>query len=147
VLILVESVLPVFWEGKMQELTAYISHIYDNRAEEAYGFAKVHPGMAYFPWDPLPSLLAEGKLYHFEWGVGDRALAKTLTISQLQKHLPDHLVIVAYPKAAQSRYILQDLPNITDLGPDPQLPDFTVYGQKRDAAPPNQQPPSGGAGR
>ena len=46
-----------------------------NVQDVAFQYALRHPGTAYFPWNPLSSLLAEGKLYHFEFGMSDRELA------------------------------------------------------------------------
>ena len=48
---------------------------WDNNEQLAYEFALRHPGEACFPWQPLASLLAEGRLYHFEYGMFDRFLA------------------------------------------------------------------------
>lgn len=48
---------------------------WDNHTSLAYAFASRHPGAAYFPWQPLATLLAEGRLDHFEYGVFDRGLA------------------------------------------------------------------------
>ena len=49
----------------------------DNTQEVVYTYAVGHPGLVYFPWNGLSTLLAEGKLYHFEWGIYDRYEAKT----------------------------------------------------------------------
>lgn len=46
--------------------------MWQNNQQVAYEFALRHPGEAYFPWAPLASLLAERRLYHFEYGMMDR---------------------------------------------------------------------------
>ena len=43
--------------------------------QEAFEFSKQHPGEVYFPQLPLSSLLGERKLWHFAWGLSDRAKA------------------------------------------------------------------------
>ena len=48
------------WQGQQGEALRYIER---------------HPGEVYFPWNPLEHLVAEGRLYHFEYGVFDRILA------------------------------------------------------------------------
>jgi hypothetical protein len=62
-----------------------------NNNQVAYDFAMRHPGEAYFPWQPLASLLAEGRLYHFEYGVVDRYLAG-------YEPTPEHLRADAPPR-------------------------------------------------
>jgi hypothetical protein len=42
-----------------------------NPQQAAYAFAKAHPQQAYFSWNPLSMLLAEGKLYHHDYAVAD----------------------------------------------------------------------------
>lgn len=46
--------------------------LWQNNQQVAYEFALRHPGEVYFPWAPLASLLAERRLYHFEYGMLDR---------------------------------------------------------------------------
>ena len=46
-----------------------------NSQDRAYQYSKRHPGMAYFPWNPLSTLMGEGKFYHFAYGMFDRDLA------------------------------------------------------------------------
>jgi hypothetical protein len=46
--------------------------MWQNNQQVAYEYAVRHPGEVYFPWAPLASLLAERRLYHFEYGMMDR---------------------------------------------------------------------------
>lgn len=68
-----------------------------NAQEVAYRYALNHPGEAYFPWNPLSSLMAEGKAYHFEPGMMDRELGGVApSPSHFHRYLPDRLRLVAY---------------------------------------------------
>jgi len=42
--------------------------------EKVYEYDKRHPGEIYFSFFPLPVLMAEGRLYHFEYALFDREL-------------------------------------------------------------------------
>src|SRR6185369_3288441 len=42
-----------------------------NPLVELYDIATNKPQEVYFPWYPLPSLLADGSLYHFEFAVAE----------------------------------------------------------------------------
>ena len=63
------------WQSGLCTPRSTRSSLWDNNEQLAYEFALRHPGEAYFPWQPLASLLAEGRLYHFEYGMFDRFLA------------------------------------------------------------------------
>jgi hypothetical protein len=83
---------------------------------EAFAFAQQHPGETYFPWDPLATVMADGKLYHFEYGVRDRLYAGvTPTPGQIAAHLPPRLRFVIYPRADTPHVML-----------DRYLPGFTL---------------------
>lgn len=70
--------------------------IWQNNQQVAYEFALRHPAEAYFPWAPLASLLAEGRLYHFEYGMMDRYIGGfEPTRAHLEAHVPAHLRWVA----------------------------------------------------
>jgi hypothetical protein len=69
---------------------------WENDNQQAYEFARRHPGEAYFPWQPLASLLAEGQLYHFEYGMMDRFIAGyEPTPEHVRAHLPPRLRWIA----------------------------------------------------
>ena len=68
----------------------------DNPQQQAYDFARAHPGEAYFPWNPLSTLLADGVLFHSEIGMWNRELAGIEpTPAHLRQHLPAGVRIVA----------------------------------------------------
>jgi len=65
----------------------------------AYSFAKAHPGEVYFPYDPLTTLLTDGKLYHFDYGLYDRRLAgEEISDEHFREHIPARLKYVLYPR-------------------------------------------------
>lgn len=67
-----------------------------NPSRQAFEFAKRHPAMVYFPAHPLATLLAEGRLYHAEWGVEQsERMGFPISDSQFQRHLPRDLRYIA----------------------------------------------------
>ena len=70
--------LPCLWVFMNLSLFQFLGktdQIYSNDLERAYTFAKGNPDTAYFPWHPLVTLMANGNLYHFWYGLFDRELA------------------------------------------------------------------------
>ncbi|RXK53438.1 hypothetical protein ESB00_17235 [Oleiharenicola lentus] len=69
-------------------------------SEEAWSHARTQPDRVYYPWDPLASLMAESRAYHFEYGVIDRILAgRPPNETHIRAHLPGQLDQVVYPNA------------------------------------------------
>ena len=100
-----------------------------NQNEISYDYDRKHPGAVYFPWNPLSSLLAEGKLYHFDYGVFDRNLGGArVSPDHLQKHLPSpHPVVASY--IAHHDYILNTyFPGHIPLPANTELPGWRLYG-------------------
>lgn len=76
-------------------------------SQEAWLFAQEQPGRVYFPWDPLATLMAEGRMYHFEYGVLDRLYAgRAPTDGRISQDLPSRLGFVVYPKANYPKTML-----------------------------------------
>jgi hypothetical protein len=70
-----------------------------NPVQEASDYARQHPGEVYFPWLPIASLMAEGKLYHFDFGITDRTRAGITTeLAHYQEHLPPSMKYLAIQK-------------------------------------------------
>jgi len=77
-------------------------------SQEAWAFAKAHPREMYFPWDPLATLMAEGRMYHFEYGVQDRIYAGLAPEpGHIAAGLPSELKAVVYPRVDGSRAMLR----------------------------------------
>jgi hypothetical protein len=87
-------------------------------------YLRAHPGEAYFPWFPLEHLVAEGRLYHFEYGVYDRFLAGfPVPPSQLHAHVPPRARLVCYPGGSYAGYLmLRLLPEFNRRVELPELP-------------------------
>ena len=54
---------------------AHTPKLKDCAMDNAFRYSKAHPDSIYFPDYPLAVLLAEGRLYHFSWGLQDREQA------------------------------------------------------------------------
>jgi len=92
------AAIPIPWK-----LPAAISSLYDNPAEIAFRYEKLHPGQAYFPMNPLASLLAGGRLTHFDLSLEDREIADCpITPAQFAAGLPPHYRLVAFAPAQEA---------------------------------------------
>lgn len=108
---------------------AVIANPWDNQQETIYDFAKSEPGLVYFPWNTLATLLAERRLYHFEWGIHDRAEADiTPTKEQIIAHIPPKMGFVAYGPLHQGEEVHEKLfPHWTARAADERLKGFNIY--------------------
>jgi hypothetical protein len=95
----------------------------------AYNYERQHPGRAYFPFNPLASLLAEGKLTHFDPALLDREIAGyRISAEQLAAGLPASCELVAFPPRHQpSAAILRELVKDKPLVEEPGLEGWRVY--------------------
>jgi hypothetical protein len=88
--------------------------IWDNPQQHAYEFAKKHPGEAVFPWNPLSTLYADGKLYHFEYGVFDRVFSDFHPSEEhFRKHLPANLKYIIHKASRECFQMTQRLPEFS----------------------------------
>jgi hypothetical protein len=106
-----------------------IEGIYNNSTEKVYKYAKKHPGEAYFPVYPLSTLIAEGKLYHFNHGLFDRDKAGIpITREHFIAYLPAHLQYIIIPKGnANDEYVEKYLPEFNTRIQLDEFPDAAVY--------------------
>jgi hypothetical protein len=96
-----------------------------DKNEAAFDFARSRPGESYFPWDPLATLLAENRFYHFEYGVQDRIYAgREPGPRQLAEGLPAHLKKIIYPMPNMTGLMVKLVqPYIRESAPGP----WTIY--------------------
>ncbi len=71
-------------------------------SDEAFAYARAHPGDAYFPWNPLATLMAEGRLYHSGHGaVGRRQAGLLVSDAQWRAHVPKQARYVMLPAGSR----------------------------------------------
>ncbi len=97
-----------------------------NPRRQAFDFARRHPHEVYFPLDPLATLYADGRLYHYDVALFDADMLK-LSISerQFRDYLPSQLEFVAYE--AHNQYSRKLFPDFHPAGPVAELPGWNVY--------------------
>jgi hypothetical protein len=103
-----------------------------NAQEQAYAYARAHPGELYLPWNPLVTLLAEGRLDNNEIGACNRDQAAIpIGEAQWRRYVPSTARYVAFRTPAGG---LQLLPRPTHRLPEfrervelPELPGWFVY--------------------
>ena len=105
----------------------------DNSQEIVFQFEKEYRGAAYFPWHPLPVLLAENKLYHFDYTALDLFYTGQLLPKKIfLQDVPRRHKFVAYHRSNGTRFILQRyFPDYTEYNGIKSLPGFTVLGPVR----------------
>jgi hypothetical protein len=102
------------------------------REEQIVRFLRHHPGEAYFPWNPLPHLVTEGRLYHFAYGLFDRDLGGfRVKQEHLLRFVPPHCRYVCFPEGRRQHRPpacleawLREFPRRVEI---PELPGFECY--------------------
>lgn len=96
----------------------------------AFAFLRRYPDRAYFPWSPLPALMADRRLGHFAHGVTDRALAGSAPKPEVfQRYLPEHLEWVAFDERFEGvrMDIMDYFQDFERVEPPPGLEGWTVF--------------------
>jgi len=110
----------------IHEVRKGLADLSGNCQQQAYDFARAHPGEVYYPWHPLPTLMAEGKLYHFSYGMFDRELAGfPVTEGHFREGIPEGVRYIGLPihhPPIASRYP----PEFSREIRVPQLPEWRV---------------------
>jgi hypothetical protein len=128
-LFLAVGILVSLAPGMTISLLASLRNLGANPSQTAHTYNLHHLGVAYFPCNPMTSLLVDGKLYHLDVALYDREIAGyPLTLEQLQSGLPRSFILVALPPGEQVqsqalRGLVAGFVRITD----PELPGWTVY--------------------
>jgi hypothetical protein len=115
--------------GTLLSLPSRLRDVHQNAPEAALHYEQRRPGRAYFPCNPMASLLADGRVYHVDYSVYDREVAGyPLTSHQFEAGLPAGFTVVAIPPGEQPqssalRDMLKRYEPVTDI----ELPGWTVY--------------------
>jgi len=115
--------------GMILTVPASLRNLRANTSQTAHNYNLHHPGVAYFPYNPMTSILTGGKLYDLDLALYDREIAGyPVTPQQFQSGLPHSLLLVALPpgQEIQSKALqgfVADFVRITD----PELPGWTIY--------------------
>jgi hypothetical protein len=121
--------------GTFYRMTWRIANPRDNPEELVYRYVQRSEGALYFPANALGTLLAKGRLYHVESGVGDRYAARMSPAEdQARAHVPTGTAFVAYPPDAQRFGALQLFPGATESLAVAELPGFTLFTEPATAA-------------
>jgi hypothetical protein len=115
--------------GAALTLPSRLRDVRANAPEAALRYARRHPGRAYFPFNPMASLLSAGMAYHVDYSVYDREIAGyPLTAQQFDAGLPSGFKVVAIPPGEQAQSsALRSLLARYDKIADTELPGWTVY--------------------
>jgi hypothetical protein len=99
-----------------------------NPQQVAYDYDRNHPGEAYFPRYPLASLMAEGKLYHFSYGLFDRELAGfKVSDKHFRAEIPSNMQLVAFKGPKTMPYVMKYIPEFSRRIEVDELPGWIVY--------------------
>jgi hypothetical protein len=106
--------------------------------QQAFVYARQHPGKAYFPQFPLVHLMAEGKLYHFSWGLTDRRNAGVpVSATHYEANIPNAAGVIAVTTLVpqfETDMLSRQGPALTNFGDAAQLPQFRFYELRRAVA-------------
>lgn len=126
---LASGILVSLAPGMILALPASLRNLRANPSQTAYDFDTRHPGIAYFPCDPMTSLLRDGKLYHLDIALYDREVAgHPLTPEQIRSGLPPGFMLVALPpgELLQSQALQGVFAGFVPIT-DPELPAWNVF--------------------
>lgn len=100
----------------------------DNPQEVAYNYSKKHPGEAYFPWNPLSTFMAEGKLYHWSYKIYELEEANfKVSDERFRQYIPANAKFVAFSSRLVLENTLQYLPEFSKRVTVDELPGWIVY--------------------
>jgi hypothetical protein len=118
--------------GAVLSLPSRLRDVHQNVPEVALRYEVRHPGRAYFPYNPMVSLLSNGSVYHVDYTIYDREITGyPLTSQQIEAGLPSGFRVVAIPPGELLRSsALRDMLGRYEQVADVELSGWTVYRMK-----------------
>lgn len=110
------------------DVPSLIRKLYSSHTEQVYEYETKHPGEVYFSFFPLPTLMAEGRLYHFEYGLFDRELGRArVSDAHFLQYVPPHMKYVQrYPENSP---MVEYLPQFACEVQEPVFQGLSIYGK------------------
>jgi hypothetical protein len=105
----------------------------------AFDYLRNHSHTTFFPWFPLSHLLAEGRFYHWSYGIVDRVLAgEVVSPEYFRAYAPANMANIAFGKDGGRDLLGIDLLGFWGAGnrcvrSDPALASWEVYGNSASA--------------
>ena len=100
----------------------------------AYDYLRANPHTTFFPWFPLSHVMAEGRFYHWSYGIIDRVLAgEKVSPEYFRAYAPAEMANIAFGKDGARELLGIDLLSFWGVASprprsDPALPSWEVYG-------------------
>jgi len=108
--------------------------LWNNEIQAAYNYEKKHPGVVYFPNQPLSALIAEGKLYHHAYGVFERRICGfPLSREHFMENIPPNMRFIAiWSIDRENLEVMKYFPEFTKQVKIKELPGWTVYSKENE---------------
>ena len=123
----------------LRELRDAPRELAENPETAAFAYAMTHKEEVYFPFNPLITLMSEGRVYHFSYALADLDLAGFgLDAEQFRRWIPRELDIVLVPETRRQYgdYALRFLPGYGRRPSVPELPGWDIWAEEnRELAP------------
>lgn len=108
-----------------------LPNFFNNAHQIVYEYCKKNPSKVYFPWNPLSTMMAENKLYHFDDGIYSLDLAGfPISKNHFMAYIPVNFTMIAVPLWADSfnfKFYTHYLKDFTQKIEVPELSGFIVY--------------------
>ena len=114
----------------VREIGDIRSVLAQNPEKAAFTYARTHQERAFFPFNPLITLMSEGRAYHFSGALYDLNLAGFgLDTEQFRRWIPSELEVVLVPATRREygNYALQFLPEYGRRRVIPDLPGWDAW--------------------
>jgi hypothetical protein len=113
------------------------SETWPDQQKAALRYIREHRGEVYLPWNPLEHLAVEGRMYHFEYGVYDRSLARRpISEDHFRQDIPPKTRMVCYPPntTVGDQVTLKYLKEFSERVKVAELPDWACYRTPNDGS-------------
>ena len=130
------TLLPIAW-GSLRmvrgalDLPTRLRQLSTNPQQVAYEFAKAHPRQGFFPWNPLSTLMADGKLYHHDYAVLDWDYAhRPPSRARLEPDMPAAMQWIIIQPTEREKFFYRAFPEFSQAVKLPGLPRWPAFARE-----------------